>query len=161
MKRQIRRGVFETNSSSTHAICIAKGDYNLSKYIDFTIGEFGWENNEYDDLYSKASYLITAILSFDKDKADDYLRKLKDILENNNIEYNLPKLKEASWEYDGKIRSYYDFDGYGYIDHSNETARTLLTMYYMIQINYLDTYSEIQRLSQEMIIQTNLMTECM
>ena len=50
MKRQIRRGVFETNSSSTHAICIAKGDYNLSKHIDFTIGEFGWENNEYDDL---------------------------------------------------------------------------------------------------------------
>lgn len=121
MKRQIRRGVFETNSSSTHAICIAKGDYNLSKHIDFTIGEFGWENNEYDDLYSKASYLITAILSFDKDKADDYLRKLKDILKNNNIEYNLPKLKEASWEYEGKIRSYYDFDGYGYIDHSNET----------------------------------------
>lgn len=159
MKRQIRRGVFETNSSSTHAICIAKGDYNLSKHIDFTIGEFGWENNEYGDLYSKASYLITAILSFDKDKADDYLRKLKDILENNNIEYNLPKLKEASWEYDGKIRYYYDFDGYGLIILMR--PRTLLMMYYMIQINYLDTYLEIQRLSQEMIIQTNLMTECM
>ena len=30
MKRQIRQGVFETNSSSTHAICISK-DHDTSK----------------------------------------------------------------------------------------------------------------------------------
>lgn len=121
MKRQVRRGIFETNSSSTHAICIAKGEYrhNSFSHIDFEIGEFGWENDEYDSLYNKASYLITAILSFDKDEANENLQKLKDILDSNNIEYTLPELKVDSWEYGGKTRYYYDIDGY--IDHSGET----------------------------------------
>lgn len=121
MKRQVRRGIFETNSSSTHAICIAKGEYrhNSFSHIDFEIGEFGWENDEYDSLYNKASYLITAILSFDKDEANENLQKLKDILDSNNIEYTLPELKVDSWEYGGKTRYYYDIDGY--IDHSDET----------------------------------------
>lgn len=121
MKRQVRRGVFETNSSSTHAICITKSEYrpNSFTHIDFETGEFGWENDEYDSLYSKASYLITAILGFDKDKADENLQKLKNILDNNNIEYTLPKLKVDSWEFGGETRYYYDIDGY--IDHSGET----------------------------------------
>ena len=50
MKRQIRRGTFETNSSSTHAICIAKDDYELKDHIDFHTGEYGWECKEYGDL---------------------------------------------------------------------------------------------------------------
>ena len=34
MKRQIRRGCFETNSSSTHAICIAKeGEIAIAKKV--------------------------------------------------------------------------------------------------------------------------------
>lgn len=121
MKRQVRRCAFETNSSSTHAICITKGEYryNSFSHIDFETGEFGWENDEYDSLYSKASYLITAILSSDKDQADKNLQKLKDILDSNNIEYTLPKLKVDSWEYGGETRYYYDIDGY--IDHSGET----------------------------------------
>lgn len=121
MKRQIRRGTFETNSSSTHAICITKSEYrhNSFSHIDFEIGEFGWENDEYDSLYNKASYLITAILSFDKDEADENLQKLKDILDSNNIGYTLPELKVNSWEYEGKKGYYYDINGY--IDHSGET----------------------------------------
>lgn len=119
MKKQIRRCAFETNSSSTHAICITKGNYNPSNHIDFEVGEFGWENDSYDSLHDKASYLITAILSSDKDKADENLQKLKDILDSNNIEYTLPELKVDSWEYGSKTRYYYDIDGY--IDHSGET----------------------------------------
>lgn len=121
MKRQVRRGTFETNSSSTHAICITKSEYrhNSFSHIDFEIGEFGWENDEYDSLYNKASYLITAILSFDKDEADENLQKLKDILDSNDIEYTLPELKVDSWEYEGKKRYYYDIDGY--MDYSGET----------------------------------------
>ena len=39
MRRQIRRGVFETNSSSTHAICITKEDCKgLGTHLDFEIG---------------------------------------------------------------------------------------------------------------------------
>lgn len=59
MKRQIRRSCFETNSSSTHAICIAKADVDKSSFpnhVTFTHGDFGWENEEYWSLWSKASY---------------------------------------------------------------------------------------------------------
>ena len=67
MKRQIRRGCFETNPSSTHAICIAKDGYEKADDIEFHIREFGWEFDTYNDVYSRASYLITAIFSSDKD----------------------------------------------------------------------------------------------
>ena len=118
MKRQIRLGAFETNSSSTHAICITKGDYKLKKHIDFAIGEFGWECITYKSLYERASYLITAILSANKDKADENLQKLKNILDDHNVEYVLPKLKVASYKYHGKDFYYYDINGY--LDHAAE-----------------------------------------
>lgn len=124
MRRQIRRGTFETNSSSTHAICITKKDCKgLGTHLDFEVGEFGWEYDHYSDRYSKASYLITAILSFDKDEADRRLQLLKDILDSHNITYTLPELVEDSWEYGGKTRYYYKIDGY--IDHSGETKEFL------------------------------------
>lgn len=119
MKRQIRGYILDENSSSEHAICIAKGDYKISNKIDFIVGEFGGEYKEYVDLYNKASYLITAILSFGKDKADENLQKLKDILNNNNIEYTLPKLKVKSLKNNNKTKCYYEIDGY--IDYSEET----------------------------------------
>ena len=100
MKRQIRRCVFETNSSSTHAICITKDGYELKDHIDFHTGEYGWECEEYGDFDNKASYLITAILSMDKEYADEKLMQL-------NIK---------SYKYDGKTHRYYDI-GYDYIDH--------------------------------------------
>lgn len=120
MKRQIRKNVFETNSSSTHAICITKdNDYKKRNHIDFIIGQFGWEFNIYSDIYSKASYLITAILNRNKDFADKKLAQLKEMLERNNIEYEFPDLKEESYEWNGHISYYYDIDGY--IDHVKET----------------------------------------
>jgi hypothetical protein len=119
MKRQIRRSVFETNSSSTHAICITKGGYEKHDYIEFHIGEFGWEVDTYNDVYSRASYLITAIFGSNKDYADKKLQQLKDILDNNNIEYVIPTPEIKSWEYNGEIEYYYNIDGY--IDHAGET----------------------------------------
>ena len=42
MKRQIRQSCFETNSSSTHAICIATDTlYNIPKTVCFGFGDFG------------------------------------------------------------------------------------------------------------------------
>ena len=130
MKRQVRRGAFETNSSSTHAICITKSKYrhNSFSHIDFETGEFGWENDEYDSLYNKASYLITAILSFDKDEADENLQKLKDILDSNNIEYTLPELK-------------LDIIMILMVTLIIQVKQKILSMmYYRIQISYLGTY---------------------
>lgn len=124
MKRQIRRGIYETNSSSTHAICITKDNtYNLENHIDFCVGEYGWEYEEYSDTYNKASYLITAILSFEKRYADEKLEQLKSILDSYGITYTLPELKIQSSKWNGKIYYYYDIDGY--IDHSGNLKRLL------------------------------------
>lgn len=119
MRRQIRRSVYETNSSSTHAICIAKDGYELKDHIDFHTGEYGWECEEYGDLDNKASYLITAILSMDKEYADEKLTRLKDILDEYEITYTIPELNVKSYEY-GKEKHYYYDIGYDYIDHVGE-----------------------------------------
>lgn len=121
MKRQIRKGVYETNSSSTHAICITKKNVEnnvIPNHIDFCIGEYGWEFEEYKDIYNKASYLITAILSFEKEYADEKLEQLKSILNSYGITYTLPDVKVQATEWDGKTCYYYDIDGY--IDHIGE-----------------------------------------
>lgn len=60
-----RNSFFETNSSSTHAISLSKGDYspeeiNARYSIEIDSGDFGWEVEEYGDFYNKCSYLITA-----------------------------------------------------------------------------------------------------
>lgn len=122
MKRQIRKSVFETNSSSTHAICITKkkDNYKIPKHIDFELGEFGWECEQYSDTYNKASYLITAIFSFCKSEADEKLARLKNILDSHNITYSIPEPKVATYTWRGKEYFYYDL-GYNYIDHAGET----------------------------------------
>lgn len=122
MKRQIRKSVFETNSSSTHAICITKkkDNYKIPNHIDFEFGEFGWEYGEYSDIRNKSSYLITAIFSFGKSETDEKLARLKNILDAHNITYSIPKPKVKSSTWGGRKHFYYDL-GYNYIDHVGET----------------------------------------
>ena len=83
--KQVRRNVFETNSSSTHSICISKAPVTAGKYIHFRIGEYGWEN----DCVNIADYLYTAIL--EQYDVDELLKKLKDILDSYSIEYEFEK----------------------------------------------------------------------
>lgn len=61
---QIRSGVFETNSSSTHSICITADRQSLLNIPDklvFKPGEYGWEHNRYGTTEEKASYLYSAL----------------------------------------------------------------------------------------------------
>lgn len=90
----IRQKVFETNSSSTHSICISKEDVkNFPACIHFGFGEYGWENDVVDDT---ASYLYTAIVELDK---YDYIDKIKSILDKHNIKYSFAKKQEGGfWE---------------------------------------------------------------
>ena len=107
---QIRQGVFETNSSSTHSIVIQKkpvdADYS---YIVFNIGEYGWDEQE----VNLGDYLYTAILCLDPNGEKGYLSKLKSILDAHCIRYEFERP-----EYDEKWHSYKDC----YIDHYYETA---------------------------------------
>lgn len=65
--KTIRKGTFESNSSSTHSICIssrAKGRDTLPVehgcvYIE--CAEFGWGWEHYNDAYTKACYVATAL----------------------------------------------------------------------------------------------------
>lgn len=81
---KIRKGCFETNSSSVHAIIISKNrktawyeNYiNNGSYRGSTLtikpGYFGWEHNMYFSSNKKASYLITSALLLNRyDEAHD------------------------------------------------------------------------------------------
>lgn len=106
----IRKNLFETNSSSTHSICISKEPVtNYPNEIWFGIGEFGWGCDKVD----KYDYLYTAILT--RENRDELIEKLKSTLDKYNIRYNLSKPK--FWECDG-----YEYLDNGYIDHSDELA---------------------------------------
>lgn len=61
----VRRGMFETNSSSTHSITIEAGELNDTigpqddGKIHLGFGEFGWEEVDYWDAQTKAEYCHT------------------------------------------------------------------------------------------------------
>lgn len=107
---QVRNGTFETNSSSTHSICISKKPVDVDGgYIDFYLGEYGWEYAS----TNAANYLYTAIMSvYDAEMAQDKLDIIKDILDKHGIKYTFEP-------------PVYDKSGYlenGYIDHDYETC---------------------------------------
>jgi hypothetical protein len=113
---QIRSGVFETNSSSTHSIAIPK-NCSVIDGIYFRIGEFGWAFEEVDP----ADYFYTAIfeVSETEEEMKDRLEQLKKILNDNNVFYKFGKAESHIWhdEYSGK--DYFCLDD-GYIDHGSE-----------------------------------------
>ena len=124
MKRQIRNSVFETNSSSTHAMCISKDPVDMNTYsgcyVEFTHGKFGWEWGIYNSLKNKAAYLYQALISCygrnawdeekDMDKFNEYLDKLSSILGEYGITCSFEAPTVDEWGYDK-----------GYIDHGGET----------------------------------------
>ena len=60
----IRKNVFETNSSSTHSICISKEKPVEKKEVVVRLGEYGWENNCYDVL----DYFYTAVCLYEREE---------------------------------------------------------------------------------------------
>lgn len=109
MKKVIRSNVFETNSSSTHAICICTEEIpsKIPEKLYFGIGEHGWEFETLCTPEDKANYLYTAILELYgkegyKEKIEHLSFALKDICE---VEFEEP----IWWSYSSLE--------YGYIDH--------------------------------------------
>lgn len=89
---QIRRSTFETNSSSTHAVCISavlddsQGSLQYHKNIgeiDFELGKFCWDFRDLDMLDSKASYLYTTAVMLAKSEHESNqkycLENIKDV----------------------------------------------------------------------------------
>ena len=109
--KQIRKGVFETNSSSSHSITISdKGGWEeiKSNVIEIESGEYGWEFDTFTGFYSKASYIYTYLInSGDKDEIE-WLRKI--VKEYTNADKVIFEHEESEEE---------PRWGYGYIDHQS------------------------------------------
>lgn len=83
MKIQVRRNIFETNSSSLHAISIVKNSKvkNYPKEVVFDSGEFGWQPDTYYGTFSKACYLWEAILDYSYKEGNEYINEVKLVIE--------------------------------------------------------------------------------
>lgn len=136
--KQIRQGVFETNSSSTHSITIAKdGEGLMQSWIPDDNGnitvvndDFGWEEADYTDPSIKASYLSIYVRDWIRTK--DHNKngsKIVDIETRNKFKQILidviqtqtgAKNVELAWGEEG-MGGYYGFNGY--IDHQSVENR--------------------------------------
>ena len=143
MKTQIRRGVFETNSSSVHSISIIKDNFKGSLPKKFVIncnGEFGWEGDIYDDSSSKAAYLYQAIKYYteknanvndEKERIQDLMDKFIGNLESYGIEVVCPYRFTTITSMEIGPNENYDYVTFvdengnepaddGYLDHGSE-----------------------------------------
>ena len=127
---QIRKNVFETNSSSTHSLVISNKersyDYNLpveDGVLTIPFGEFGWGPDILSTPIEKLSYLITDridIYDIPEDIKDDEDAVQALIMESEPIQeivdaikYCCPEVKEVRFETGD---SWYPF---GYVDHQS------------------------------------------
>lgn len=140
---KIRKGIFETNSSSTHSVSI-EGDKKLdnpnlpvyceSNKVKSGFGKFGWEVDSYADQETKLSYLLTMIAEVNKRKDNlcsfyelEDFKKVEDVIKKHckcdGIDIGKePEIEKYKW-YDGE---YYSYNIDGYIDHqSTETYHCL------------------------------------
>lgn len=125
----IRVGVFETNSSSTHSICVRPQDCLGQDTLPVDAlgtcrvypGEFGWEEEEFDDAPTKASYCLTHLKNVRRNN-DDSSRFNHDLLA-----YRERMLKEVIAEKTGAKLVVFvpgcedeeSREGWGYIDHQS------------------------------------------
>lgn len=131
MLRKIRKGVFETNSSSCHSISIASNAKNYmhlypspeDNKIHVSFGEFGWEYERYRDPYNKLSYLLTMIMenhSYEIKSMDEFYEleefKILDELIRDECGCEGIYLESDECYYDKDWNRFY-IDGY--IDHQS------------------------------------------
>jgi hypothetical protein len=108
---KIRKGTFETNSSSTHSIVLSQDrvlDQIISDDGEGNIiiegGEYGWKWESYYSPEEKASYLISALVSA------NMFEKIEEVLE---IIKNHTGAKTVS------APNYGNYNFTGYVDHQS------------------------------------------
>lgn len=116
--KQIRRSVFETNSSSVHSISIIKSvdQYSIPQRIEFdNDSQFGWEVETYSDANSKANYLMSGIACSAKDQEtlNRNVKLLFDALESWGVKHNAPSFEYNTYGGSG----WFSFGG---VDHAGE-----------------------------------------
>lgn len=168
MKITIRNSVWETNSSSVHAIAIPKKSIRIdepgkfSSFVYFNHGEFGWGHELYDDINNKASYLYQALFECKAPYMSPVQRQQYEKRAMTNDEFK--KYKDSAKEFKKKLKEFsdilnwiyetlakygieavfdtddYDEEGWrkGYIDHGFEAEP--LVEYVLFNEKHLMTY---------------------
>jgi hypothetical protein len=119
--KKIRNAVFETNSSSTHSISVS--EVNSDELMDNIMfmneddnvvvnpGQFGWEQEVYNDSATKASYMLTYIKNYCGEREAEFEEMFKEVIKGqtgcNDVIFN-----ESGDQY-------YAF---GYIDHQSSSG---------------------------------------
>lgn len=136
MKIQIRRGCFETNSSSTHALCLGKGYAEKPKSITFGVLTYKEYWSAKNDLQYRADTLFAGIIGkydYDCSKAFARFGKLIKLLENAHISYSF-NLDESYIEADLP----YPGEEYGWVDIVLENEDNLMRYLCNDNSEYLD-----------------------
>jgi hypothetical protein len=131
---QIRRGVFETNSSSSHSISICEAApmvYDLpvtaNKKVRVRCGEFGWGVYSFSDSETKLSYLVTALcqgIPFIEKGAElpvfeEYISNSPHYSHYNRLVNVIKECCDATLEI---VPGNDEFYPYGYIDHQSSSV---------------------------------------
>lgn len=133
MKRQIRRGVYETNSSSTHSVSIYNNSKNIPKNSEVILNDtYEYGTDIFDEL-GKLNYVVTMLASIVERKCDydelkvksfedlinlNWFKWLSDVVKeesNTEVVYKCP----TSWDgSDKSYQPYYDttYDEYDSIE---------------------------------------------
>lgn len=120
--KKIRKGLFETNSSSSHSISISE---DTSDYLmDTTMvpdnkgrivldgGEFGWGYDEYKDALTKANYLSVYCKYFEDDEIEgkSLVYILNWVIEDQTGAVDV--VSNAELDYESLTFSYIDHQSY-------------------------------------------------
>jgi len=121
MKKVIRKGIFETNSSSIHAIVIPKKEVEIPQekidvYISYPM-YFGWEKDTYISFRDKIGYLLIIAYYWAIANDKNPVKEIYSIIEKLRNEFNVYveisykiKIDISDWE-----------SGLGSIDHVSES----------------------------------------
>lgn len=115
--KQVRTNVFETNSSSVHAVCISKKqieafkkshsikDFGFPIYqkipLKFEYGEFYRDFKVFTSPQERAAFLLTAIYCDfynEAEERDRSIKLLKEILDEYKIKYEILPFPEANYK---------------------------------------------------------------
>lgn len=117
--KKIRKGVFETNSSSTHSLSVSKlkkESYTLSFPDTLTFGEFGWGYERLTSPVKKAEYIITLVrYNLDYKSSEDY----KSVINSKYMKLVIEAIKEKTGKKVDIVPCDSPYYSIGYIDHQS------------------------------------------
>lgn len=91
-KITIRSNVFETNSSSTHSMCIVHDNLDekqikkIQRNVVFKAEYFGWDNSFINSVEGKASYLFSIACTISPSEREDFKNQVYEWLSEIGVE---------------------------------------------------------------------------